>query len=185
MKWHFASNQIVAVAENNSSSQNIFIAFFCSLLLAGIFLELFGQKILTQLRKKDTLNGKVELRKFGKIMLLCNLLFFFTLFVCSICLQDFILATLFLIISVVLGVRMMHIMSTRVKITDSTLTYITFFHNCEIDFKEINQVCWVSRGRSFGYTLVVKTVTGQRIEFPQIYFIGLNDLWERFGQDAL
>lgn len=143
---------------------------------------LFGQQLLAKLRTNDTIKGTVQLRRFGKVWLWGNQLVFTAFFFYSLYVHSVTLATIFLVISAAHGLHMLNILSTRIEITEAFLSCKTIFSTRIIDTASLTNACWVSRGRSFGYTLVLKLTNGQSIAFPQIYFVGLNDLWERFSE---
>ena len=161
----------------------VFGALFAFLVVLWFFQELFGEQLLAQLRAKDTLCKKVTLRLFGKVWLWGNQLMFIAFLFYAIYAQSITLATIFFLISLAHGIYMVSVLSTRIEITDSMLSYKTVFRTCEMDTSMIYKACWVSKGRSLGYTLVLNFRNGKNIEFPQIYFVGLNDLWERYGDE--
>lgn len=170
-----------AVSRGNDGEGFVFSILFSCLLIAGIADRVFGDALLTKLRKNDTLIGKIRLRKFGKIWLFCIEFIIFVLFCLSVYVQSITLAALFTVLILAHGAYMLSILSTRIEVTEKSLSCKTLFHRHVVDFSHIRSACWVSRGRSFGCTLVLKCDNGREISFQQIYFIGLNDLWARFN----
>ena len=154
---------------------------FVFLITLVILNELFGQQLLSILRAKDTVKGKVQLRTFGKLWLWSvQLVFTFFLFY-SLHTHSVTLLTIFFLVAAAHGLYMVNILSTRVEITESRISYRTIFQSHIMEISLICKASWVVKGRSFGYTLVINSVSGKNIELSQIYFVGLNDLWKRFG----
>lgn len=166
---------------NHDGEWQIFKAFFICLLVAGILDGFLGDYTLAKLRRKDTLEKKVRLRRFGIIWLACIQLILLVILWYSLYVKSVTLGALFLIVFIAHGIYTIGVLSTRIEITEATLVYKTIFQTRIIDTSVIYKACWVSKGRSFGYTLVLKLTNGRSVEFPQIYFVGLNDLWERFS----
>lgn len=171
----------VLAAENVHNEGYLFGTLIAILIAVRILDELFGHQLLARLRTEDTLRGKVHLRGFGKIWLWGNQLVFTTFLLYSLYVHSVTLATIFFLVSAAHGLYMLNILSTRIEITETLLSYRTIFQTRIIDTSVICKAYWVSKGRSFGYTLVLKLTNGRSVEFPQIYFVGLNDLWKRFG----
>ena len=76
---------------------------------------------------------------------------------------------------------MVSILTTRLEIQKHFVSYKSI--NCSriIMKNEVNDIRWESRGRNFGYILVLYLRDGNEIALPQIYYVGLNQLWEKFG----
>ena len=170
-----------SISGKNECEGTRFSIVFCYLAGVGIVFELFGSRILRKLRDSDNLKRTVKPRLFGIVFLSCNEVLCVLIACLSIYAKSITFAVMFCLVSLAHGAYMVSILTTRLEIQKHFVSYKSI--NCSriIMKNEVNDIRWESRGRNFGYILVLYLRDGNEIALPQIYYVGLNQLWEKFG----
>lgn len=160
----------------------LFKILFYYLFFLFIVTNFFDQRILNTLRLKDTLKNKVQPRLFGIVWLCADE----TIFVLLLCLSIYGNVATFAAFSAVLslfhGLYMANLLSTQLVFEKEYIAYRTLFKRRNFRTDEIQQVRRILPSRSFGYSIEMLVRGGEVITLSEQHFMGLNYLWDTFGE---